>query len=405
MIVNRLLSTSLIDGFILAVGLCNGLLIAKYLGSEVRGELGAIQIFYQTLITLSCLSITDGMLCRSPEKRLNEKELIYILSVVCVFNFFVLTLLYILWPELFLGKIEIFLYVSVNAILYFITQILIVSFQIFHFKKFNLFKIITPVVTLSGTLFLAYNNYLNLITVLFLNVISNIVLTLFGFKSIVRFMSQTVRSHAFILKGMLFALSSHFYNVLSFFCKQIDKFFAVALLSKGDLGLYIVSYTLTMTSLATLSSATTSVILPKIAKETDLRVKIEEIKKASFLVTLMLVISSSIIYVILPPILLFILGEEYAGIDEVVKILVLCFLPFVIKDAFFRLKKTISRFKMSNAIEVLYLVLFSLTYFINLEIKSGVDVITYSLLYTNAVIFMFVLVDLWVTLSKNRSNA
>lgn len=325
------IKTLVTNMFIMILSLGTGLIIARLLGSEGRGEHAAMILWPQFLSSFVTLGIPSALifhLKKNPEK---SDSLIAASMVFAVISGVIITIIGIIIMPILLNKyssevINFGRVLMLTAPIGIIGYINVVVFQVRdEYKVFNRIRYIPPIATLLILVMLIFFDRLTPYSSGLAYLIPSIPLTVWGQTLVFKYYKIVFGNFKLLwesLKELLdYGIRSYGIDVMKTLNSRIDQILVVGLLSPVAMGLYVVSLSLSRNFDFIVKSIVT-VLFPKtsgLPKE-----QVMNLTGRSIRISLILTVIPVVIMMFISPYIITILyGAEYLPGNTVLRILLI----------------------------------------------------------------------------------
>lgn len=259
--------------FVMVLTFASGVLIARVLGPEARGEYGAALVLAQTIASLVLLSYFDGALVwlsRDPSKKATLLPSMVLAALgLSVFGLAIAVII-LPWtapdiPELGMSGLMLFTFGLI------VTQAFTDLFSAsdrseMNFRMFNLHRVMTPALfALAVTLFwLAQGGELSVVLVLILFVTTKLPTLLIWFWRDGRYMRAPI-SQPFMREAGKIGLRLHLSFSAAALASQLDRLLVIGNWSNAALGQYFVALSAVGAGYSLVNSALNIMIIPYLA--------------------------------------------------------------------------------------------------------------------------------------------
>lgn len=266
----------LVTGLVLALGLVNSVLLARWLGPTGRGEVAAALLWPLMIPYLGAMGMVDAVIVfaarsNSDAKKVLSSSLVFgaMLSIVLV------PLAYVILPFL-LGNQQPEVVHASRVLLFAVPVVLVGEFVVNLLRArmliglYNLGRLVVPAGYLSGTILLYLTDKLSVMNIVILLVVLVIIrlVVVFALCWIAK-VELGIRFDWMLLKRMLsFAGKSHIGSVAEHGNSQLDQALIAAWLPPAQLGLYVAAVSVT-SIIKSVSIALKISILPLVAGQVD----------------------------------------------------------------------------------------------------------------------------------------
>ena len=270
-IARDMLGTLTTDGALLVLGMTTGALTARWLLPAGRGTLAAALFWPSILAGLGLVSLTEATTYRIGSQRARAPVIAASsLSVALVLAILVTVIGYVWLPAL-LGPVRAHLvpwarlYLLVFIPCNFITLTLLASDQGgLSFTRYNLLRLLVPVVYLAGLIGLRMTHHLSVGWVITMNLAGTVVVALLRLGLHGRELT-TRPSETEIAALLRQAGRFHLTTLLLFLATEVDQFAILRLWNDTALGLYAAASAIASTGMAVISGAFHKVLFPHVA--------------------------------------------------------------------------------------------------------------------------------------------
>ncbi len=405
----RGLPSSLILNFsTTAFGLLSGILLARGLGPEGRGEVTQIMYWAQFIFGLSHLSIGEALLISSKEETTSK----------ALFRQAIITALITSIPQAVTCGIVILFYPSQMtreaaslAALYAITYIPLMTIFVYcsaliqadlQLVKFNMARTAIGAIYTAGLCALVLTNQLHEVTATLCSMASILVGTAYVVNE-TRSRRSGQQSKKSSTKSLLkIATPFHITTSLITLNSQIDRVFVVALFPTIQVGQYIVAWTAGSGIAGVVSQAVHTITFPSVASESS-ATKRYQLAKRAILLTLALSGTLGLASILLMPKLIPLLfGQGFSDAITTAQILTIGWIAVSLRQVASRIAKAAELNKQNVLIEVCFLASYCA---IAYAFSTGSSTTFYALLFllANSVIGGIQLISLMTAL-KNATR-
>ena len=335
-IFSAFVGTSLSSILVTVLTFLSGVLIARTLGPEGRGDYGAVLLFAQTAAGLGCLSFFDASVVQLQRRGGNLSDMLPTMMVVALTITAIATgSMMVAIPLLDIRLTEISLkFVAAVSLLVIATQIMIQCFSALersqlNFLMINIERVGAPTVfslmIVAASLYSGSTLTATLAAMLF--VVSKVPIIVVW---IIRYKKNLIGhfSWDFTKKTMATGLKFHFAIALGVIASQLDRLIAVAAWPKDLLGHYFVAFSAVGAGYSVITTALNTVLLPYLSSlaAKDRQQKIGQIIRLMLFVTVVTVLAG---WLIIPQVLPLLYGAAYTpAVDLALWLLfALCILP------------------------------------------------------------------------------
>lgn len=339
MLKNKSLISLLFSNFVITlIGLITGLILAKFISLEVRGEIGKILVWVTFGINLITLGTIEYYYSGGVNKKLVIDKIIYIIvgglliSLISLFFYFNNLKEYIYYI-IFLVPMSLYS-------LYKISELNLCG----YLTRLSVVKIIQPFSYLIILLIIIFYKKLNVHYILWANIISNFILVLFLFLIPKLDIGESNKIN-FNTEWLLVSFSS----ILGVIVSNFDKIYITYKYNLEDVALYLVGLTIVGAPIGIIGQTyATKFIYGKMNEESYLKNVFVYIGVTSLVCCL--------IYFISPFLLKFLFGDKYNGILNI--ILAIIFLSFLVNFRLIltRILRNLGRNKMILNSELLLVI-------------------------------------------------
>ncbi|MEC7760317.1 MAG: hypothetical protein VX874_00215 [Pseudomonadota bacterium] len=301
----------------------SGVLVARMLGPEARGEYGSILLIALTATPLASLSYFDGVVVslRSGARTSTEDLPAVIPSGLLVASFLTLIVgvsLAILLPFLGLTLIEVsnanFLLISVAiAATTFVSSVFIsIERSMLRFDRFNLSRLLSP--ALYSMLLLLFwtvaRDRINVATALWLFIIAKTPI-IFVWAWVFRKRLLSRLDPRFARRAGAAGLRLHIAPALTVLAGSMDRLIGVAAWDNAVLGQYFVAFSAVGAGIGVISSSLSAILLPYLSAtpKSQRPVRISRLLRLTFLASAMFV---AVGFVVLPIVIPLFYGQAFA---------------------------------------------------------------------------------------------
>lgn len=314
------LGTSASSVFVVLATLVSGVVVARALGPEGRGEYGAILLVAQTCATLCCLSFFDGAVVTLRKGDFAWKEALPTMLMAGIS----ITLLSGLALSVYITAfdqhiIDIQSYHFALFIFLIILDILIcqcfssIERSQMSFLIINIGRIASPIL-FSLSVLLFYNLYgsevsVGLILILFL--LTKLPLVAAWLWRYGRHSFGPLSLSFFLVAGRT-GLRLHVAIAITAIASSLDRLFAIAAWSKETLGLYFVAFSAVGAGYGVITSAINIVLLPYMSglEGQERQAKLSQIIRLTLLISSFAVMAG---WILIPPMLPLLYGAEFGA--------------------------------------------------------------------------------------------
>tara|TARA_R110002126_G_scaffold155833_1_gene302909 strand:- start:12137 stop:13510 length:1374 start_codon:yes stop_codon:yes gene_type:complete len=315
--------TSISSVAVLVFTFISGVLVARVLGPDARGEYGTILLVAQTAAGIGALSFFDAaiLIGRRDQKGLSDR-----LSTLALVAFAITVFSSLAWSATLRWIKLDFEYISPNFAICFAALIIgaNATTQLFsaadrsnmRFSGLNFARVSAPA-TFSFAIILAWlvlDQDLNLNLVLGLFILSKLpsmALWLFRYRN--NFRDRV--SWSFIQESLMIGLRLHLAFVLTMLAAQLDRMFAVGVWPLDLLGYYFVAFSAVGAGYGVLTASLTTVLFPYLVgiRSEERSDRISQALRLSFFLVILTVLSGALLLPHLVPLLY---GAEFSQAVE-----------------------------------------------------------------------------------------
>jgi len=311
-----LLTTGFADVVILVISFITGILTARLLGPEGRGELAVVILWPSVIAAVGSLGIRDALIFEQAKGLHSKATLAGTAIILAACQSSVLMLLgWFLIPILTKGQTNQIISLT-QKYLFFIFLNLTSLYLIallqgrLHITLYNITRISVNLFYLLGIVILAFSNLVTVENVAFTLLVSNVITVILALTFTVRNSGLNFHFQLAIVKGLfIYGLKSHVGGISHMFNERLDQMVLALLLSPKELGWYVVAVSVAnMTKVA--ASPFAQMIFPRVTGQEQSHQKLI-IRVYSRYALLSTGILAFFLYFTLPYLLPFVYGNEY----------------------------------------------------------------------------------------------
>ncbi len=315
---SSLLGTSLASAGLLVVTFFSGIILARVLGPEARGEYGAILMLAQTGAAIGTFSFFEGAIVVIRQKGCDARAMLPTLLPVAVMLTFAtacaMLIFFIVDPGMqTVSKLEVY----VIAVLVVVANSISAMFSAversqMRFKLVNFSRLLAPAIfsaLLLGSCFFDPGG-LSTLSVLFLFLISKVPFQIFWIakylRDLIGWPSLSVAGAALMLGVRL-----HFAAVLTLLSGQLDRLFGIGLWPKEQLGQYFVAFSVVGAGYSVVTTAMKTVVFPYLSglSDADRTRQVAGLLKATVLCSIAIVVVGGVVIPVAVPL---VYGQAYS---------------------------------------------------------------------------------------------
>lgn len=318
-----------------AVGLFTGILVARLLGPEGRGQLAAVITWGSMLVYLANLGLPAAY-CFSAAREPNQRHQLLGNGVVFALVQWVALIIIglIVLPPTLSGQGALVkdmafwylcAYAPLNLVGLYIVGILQGSAQ---FGYYNLVRMTVPVTYAIFLLFLWAFNLFSVGSVVIATVLSNAVTLAVGLMLILpalyrlRVNARTPWLNRKTMKRDLrYGLSAQIGTMQPFSGLRVDVLFLTVLVGAADLGLYVAALA-AVELLRAQGYALGQVVFPEVAKHGQMRGQVFIIRRFAFIAAIISIVAIAVVLLWAKPLLWLVYGKAYTAAAPALKIMI-----------------------------------------------------------------------------------
>lgn len=322
------LQTLLTRIFLLAINVVTGIVTARWLGANGRGELATITLWPQFLAYMVMLGIPSALvynLKRHPEKEAKTFSAAVVLGVLlsilaCSIGFLFIPRWMSQYPS---ETVRIAQYFMISAPLPLLSAIFSVALESKgEFTISNQSRYLTPLITFLLLGGLVLTNTLTPLTAGVAYVLPSFPITIWMLVYLQKFFRLTWSGLGSAYKQLLsYGLRSYGITVLEGLSLQLGSILVIGVLTSTDMGLYNVAFSISR-MLGVLQSSVVTVLLPQVAARPLLEITALTGRVARVSGTLLLLIAVTVIMTC-PMLLQLLYGSEFIKASPVLRLLLL----------------------------------------------------------------------------------
>lgn len=255
------------SGANLVVGLCTGVLVARLLGPIGRGELAEV-IYWSSLIAgLGLFSIPTALTFSLAQKKTDPADPVNAFAIVAILAVLSIAfggLLILLVGDTNLRDLALIYLAAFLPVNFLSLTLMAMDHGAQRFIRYNIFRLIPPVTYLLGILFLWWQAEISVATLLMASWLGTFIVCVSWIASCNR---EFVGRPRIVEMWKLFRTGAKYHTttIAGTLYQGIDRFVLIALFTHAELGLYAVALTASSAGLGIVSSATSTVLFPKMA--------------------------------------------------------------------------------------------------------------------------------------------
>ncbi len=351
---------------ILFAGIATGVLAARLLLPEGRGELAAIIFWPQLVAALGLFSLSEAVTQRVSAEKLDEAQaatgglLLGLLLAMVAGAIGVGLMPLLLGPERAALVPTTQLYLVFFLPLNFISLTLLAVDQGCHrFQRFNLLRMIPSLAYLVGLLSLWLGESVTVQHVVWANLAGTVItalLRLWLSRRLITWRLQPGRLWDLFSTGLRF----HGATVLITLSTQVDQLMVISLLDNVDVGYYAVALTLAATGLATVANTVHMVMFPLVAGGSTAAQQARLITLGMGGTTLVVVLLAVSLAVLAPWLVPLLFGDEFLPAVLPAQVLVVAYVPVALRHVAIRILRGIGAARPGFVGEAIGLLLFVL---------------------------------------------
>jgi len=380
------------DAFVFFITFLNSILISRYLGPEIRGKLGIIQLWSGIVLTLGFCSFNEYLLISKRKislKIFNTNIFIFL----CFLSFFSLPFYYfILEGKEFEIRKYFYIYTILLIPINYLTQIILAEIQLKGESfKFNIYRSVTPIFCSIGVILLILINKIELIFILSMYFISNLFLLYLMRHSLNENFTLRLTNLNYIFKfykSFKVIFYNHLSTVLALLSQNIDKILISIYANNQEIGIYFVAYSIASLGFNFISNALGTSLFPEISFLRNTKFLEESLIK----LLIVYLIYMAIFYFSIPELIPLVFGDKYYfSINISIWIAFACIFGSL-KNLFVKLLKGLSLSKLSSETEIFFTIIFLIiwVYLQNFDKINILFVCAYSLIIANITSLFFV---------------
>lgn len=351
---------------ILFAGIATGVLAARLLLPEGRGELAAVIFWPQLVAALGLFSLSEAVTQRVSSGRLEEAQaatggLLLALLLASVVGAICIGLLpLMLGPEraalVPVAQLYLVLFLPLN----FLSLILLAVDQGCHrFQRFNLLRMVPSAVYLIGLVGLWLSDAVTVEHVVWANLAGTALtalLRLWLSRGLITWNVRPSQIRDLFATGLRF----HGATVLITLSIQVDQLMVISLLDNVEVGYYAVALTLAATGLATVANTVHMVMFPLVSAGKDLDQQARLITTSLGGTTLVVVLLAAMLAVLAPWLVPLLFGDEFLAAVLTAQVLVIAYVPVALRHVAIRVMRGIGAARPGFVGEAIGLSLFVL---------------------------------------------
>lgn len=321
--IGKFASTSAASIGVVLFTVISGVLVARMLGPEARGEYGSILLIAQTATSLASLSYFDGVVVslRSGARTDTEDPAAVIPSGLLMASFLTLIVsgsLAVLLPLFGLTLIEVsnahFLLIStaIAATTFVSSAFISIERSLLRFDRFNMSRLLSP--ALYGLFLLLFwavaSDRITVATAIWLFIIGKSPMV-FVWAWVYRKDVLSRLDPSFARRAGAAGLRLHVAFVLTVLAGGMDRLIGVATWDNAVLGQYFVAFSAVGAGIGVISSSLTAILLPYLSATPKLQrpVRINRVLRLTFLASALFV---AVGFVVLPIVIPLLYGQAFA---------------------------------------------------------------------------------------------
>lgn len=313
-----------------ALNIASGIVLARLLGPEMRGELALVILWPSLAAAIGSLSVNDGIIHYAARRDENPSTVLVSGLVVGV----VTSLLVLLSGYLVIVPVlyhDVRPEVQTAVLIYF----LIIPFQYlaqycasslqarFHFKGWVALGLVYPISNLSLMLIIYFGFGASVLNFTLAAVIAGVLAFVTALVVVIRRGWLVARPDLKTVKQILiYSLPLHLAVLLPVVNGRLDQIYLSQMLTETDLGYYVVAFTLVM-SLNMFAGALANISFPKISRIEDRKAQIQVIGRYLRLAMVMSAGLSCVVALAASDLLRLLFGEAFVGSANLVHVLAL----------------------------------------------------------------------------------
>ena len=361
-----LFGTFATDGALSVLGILTGSMTARWLFPAGRGALAAVLFWPQFLAGIGLLSLGDATTYRTGTAR--EKSAVILASsfwLALALSAIVTGAGFLAMP-FFLGEARAHLvglaqiYLLVFIPFNFVTLVLLASDQgKIYFARYNLLRLLVPVIYLTGLLILWTTKNVSVARVVAIDCAATVLvaLTRLFAKEPILLMKPAWEETKTLLR---IAARFHVASVLLFLASEADTFVCLLLWDDATLGRYAVALGIASSSLAVFSGTLQKVLFPHLAQIQDVAYRIKFLERSLLYSAALLAILLVLVGSLLPWMIPLLFGEAFRDTVFMTQLLLVAYFFIALKTIIIQILRGLGESRTSSISAALGLAVFLL---------------------------------------------
>ncbi len=383
----------------LVLGLLTGIILARSLGPDGRGQIAAILFWPNLMAPIGFMGVNDAVVYAMGKKQIDFRALLSSsITLVIVLSVVVLGLGWWMIPFL-IGEARMQFHslartYMVVLIPFYYISLTLMAFELgrLQFNRYNLIQLLQTFTYFSTLLMLLVFSIISIQNAVWASVSGVVMVT---FVLLIFFKNDFVKTPSLNMCADLLRRGTtfHFTTIVSLISNQLDKLIVIKFLDNLSIGYYVVAYTFASAGLNALAHTAHTILFPIISRGSNLKEKRHALYYGISISIFALSTASVILLIFSDSLLPLLFGEKYSTSVTLSVVLVFACLPLAIRQILVRSLKGMGISRYSTLAEILSLILFVSLVFPLMREYSVLGV-GYSLVIANTVSLAYLL---WIS--------